>query len=200
MSEEINFYSIITKILLVFNVISLFFTFVVVLIYAFAQYIGIEFLNLFGEWFGTSSFWYEKGVALFELILSIPGALDNLFMAIIILATANVFYLSYKTQKGGWLGFFFFISIGLPIWIYLASKVVDIRNSMLSYLNSTLSIKPDTVFFDFFTSYSLEISAFIFIMAIIIHMIDWENVREKVAGITQKGSSTEETITEKFEQ
>lgn len=200
MNGEINFYTILAKILLVFNFLSLFFTFVIILIYAFAQYVGLEILNFASNWFGTSSFWYESMINLFELILEIPGGIDTLFMAIIILCVANIFWVAYKTKQGGWLGFFFFISIGLPIWLYIGSKVVELRNTLLSYLNSILIIKPNTTFFDYFTMYSLEFSAFVFITSIIVHMVDWENVREKISDVLEKQSSTETTIEERFEQ
>jgi len=200
MTEEINFYSILAKVLLMFNFLSLFFTFTILLFYAFLEFVGLEFISIAENLFGSESFWFTQIISLFELLLEIPGGLDTLFMAIIVLSIMNIFYVAFKSQKGGWLGFFFFISIGLPIWLYIASKIVDLRNSLLNYLTGTLIIKPETTFFDYFTMYSLEVSAFIFITALIIHMVDWENVREKVSNTLNKESSTTDTIQERFEQ
>lgn len=201
MKEEVNFYGLLAQVLLFFNFLSLFFTFTIILIYAFVQYVGVDIvIPLAVRFFGNSGFWYDLTVSLFELILEIPGALDTLFMAIIILSVMNLFWVAYKSKQGGWLGFFFFISIGLPIWLYIASKIVEIRNTLLNYLNSTLIIKPDTTFFDYFTVYSLEFSAFVFITSIIIHMVDWENVREKIGDVINRESSLDTSLDERFEQ
>lgn len=199
MTEETNFYSILAKILLLFNFLSLFFTFTLLLFYAFLEYMGLEFISIAQNLFGSGP-WFDNVVRLFELLLEIPGGLDTLFMAIIVLAFMNIIWVAYKTKQGGWIGFFFFVSIGLPIWLYIASKIVDLRNTLLNYLNGSLVIKPDTTFFDYFTMYSLEVSAAIFIVALIVHMVDWENVREKVTTAIQKESTTTETIGERFEQ
>jgi len=200
MSKDINFYSILAKVLLVFNFLSLFFTFTMLLFYAFLEYVGLEFIVISQNLFGSGNYWSNSVIRLFELLLEIPGGLDTLFMAIIVLSMMNIFLVAYKTQKGGWLGFFFFVSIGLPTWLFIASKIVDLRNSLLSYLNSTLILKPDTTFFDYFTMYSIEISAFIFITALIVHMIDWENVREKISNAISKESTLDDSISERFEQ
>jgi len=200
MSEETNFYSILAKVLLVFNFLSLFFTFTLIMFYAFLEYVGLEFISLSKDMFGSDSVWYSKIVSIFELLLEIPGGLDTLFLAIIFLSVMNIVWVAYKTQKGGWLGFFFFISIGLPIWLYIASLIVDMRNKLLTYLNSVLLIKPETTFFDYFTIYSMEISAAIFIIALIVHMVDWENVRERVTGAMDRDASYDDTIGERFEQ
>lgn len=200
MNEEINFYSILAKVLLTFNFLSLFFTFTMLLFYAFLEYVGLEFIHVAETLFNSDSYWFAAVISLFELLLEIPGGLDTLFMAIIVVSIMNIFWVAYKSQKGGWLGFFFFISIGLPIWLWIASQIVDLRDTLLNYLNSTLVVKPDTIFFDYFTMYSLEISAFIFLTGLIIHMIDWENVREKIQSTVQKESTTTETIGERFEQ
>ena len=200
MREEVNFYSILAKVLLMFNFLSLFFTFVLLLIYAWIEYVGLQIIDIAENLFGTDSIWFAGVIDLFELILEIPAGMDLLFMAIITVATMNLFYVSYKMERGGWVGFFFFISIGMAIWLYIASKIVELRNDLQSYLSSTMLIKPDTTFFDYFTMYSLEISAFIFLAAIVVHMIDWENVREKVGAAISKETSMEDTIEERFEQ
>lgn len=199
MSEETTFYSVLTKSLLILNFISVLFTFSVIFIYAFIEYVGLNVLEIAENTFGTSSQWYSAIVSLFEILLEIPGGLDTLFLAIIVLGIFNLFYFAYKTEKGGWLGFFFFLSVGLPLWLFLANKIVDLRNTVLNYLNSTLLIKPETTFFDYFTMYSLEFSAVVFILAVIVHMIDWENVREKISSGFNK-SSVDETVEERFEQ
>ncbi|MDX1699186.1 MAG: hypothetical protein R3250_01150 [Melioribacteraceae bacterium] len=200
MNEEVNFYAMLAKILLIFNFLSLFFTFTIVLIYAFIEYVGLQVLDIAINFFGTSGFWYESFVNLFELMLELPGGLDTLFMALIVLTIMNMFFVAYKTKQGGWTGFFFFISIGMPIWLFIAKQVVELRNTLLNYLNSTLIIKPETTFFDYFTMYSLEVSAFIFITSIIIHMVDWENVREKIGEAIGKQTAMEDSIDERFEQ
>ena len=200
MSQEVNFYSVLAKVLLVFNFLSLFFSFTIILIYAFIEYVGLQFLDIAVNFFGTSGFWYDLAIDIFELMLTLPNGLDTLFMAIILLAVMNIFFVAFKTQQGGWLGFFFFISIGLPVWLFIADQIVDLRNTILTYLNSTLIIKPETTFFDYFTMYSLEVSAFIFITSLIIHMIDWENVREKIGAVVDRSSEMEETIDERFDQ
>jgi hypothetical protein len=102
-------------------------------------------------------------------------------------------------ERGGWLGFFFFISVGFAIWLYIAQQIVDLRDTLLNYLNSTLVVKPETTFFDYFTMYSIEISASIFLIAIIVHMVDWQNVREKVSE-KFSGESLDNTLDERFEQ
>lgn len=200
MTNDENFYSTIVKILLVFNILSLFFTFTLVLFYAYLEYVGLEFISISNSMFGSGSYWSNAIISLFELLLEIPGGLDTLFMSIIIVSIMNIFYLAYKSKKGGFLGFFFFISIGLPIWLWVSNKIVGLRNVVLNYLNSALIIKPENTFFDYFTMYSLEISAFIFIISLIINMIDWENVREKISTIGDSKISDNDEIGEVFEQ
>lgn len=115
MTEETNFYSILAKVLLVFNFLSLFFTFTILLFYAFLEYVGLEFIAIAENLFGSNGYWFNSIISLFELLLEIPGGLDTLFMAIIVLSFMNILWVAYKTKQGGWLGFFFFISIGMPV-------------------------------------------------------------------------------------
>ena len=97
MTEKINFYSILAKVLLVFNFLSLFFTFTILLFYAFLEYVGLEFISIAENLFTSNSVWFDYIIAFFELLLEIPGGLDTLFMAIIVLFFMNILYVAYKT-------------------------------------------------------------------------------------------------------
>lgn len=194
--QDQNFYMVLAKALFIMNIIALFFSFAILLFYAVLQYAHVEFLDVADTLLNDT--WYGYIVRLFELLLSIPAALDTLFMAIIFLGVSNIFYYSYQTKRGGWLGFFFFLALGLPIWLWVTDKVVDMRNTLITYIDSAVIIKPNTTFFDYFVNYSIEITAVIFTIALIIHRVDWENVRERLDDFRTTGIDDTPEIDEVF--
>jgi len=200
MKKKGNFYLDIAKVMSFLNVASLFFIFAIVVFYTLMEYAALPFIQQSQQFFSGGSFWQNAMIELFELLLIFPESLDTLFMAFIIIIIINIFYVAYKAQKGGWLNFFFFIVIGLPLWMFLSTKIIQIRDQIINYLTSTLVVYPTSIFFDYYTTYSIYVNAFIFIAAIIVNMVDWENVRERAVGFTQKPAAEGETLEEAFEQ
>lgn len=200
MKKKANFYLDIAKLLSLLNIASLFFIIAIVLFYTMLQYAALPFIEQSQQFFSDGSVWNSSMISLFELLLLIPSSLDTLFMAFILIIVANIFYFSFRAQKGGLFNFFFFIVIGLPLWMFLSTKIIEIRDQMIQYLTSSLVTYPTSIFFDYFTTYSIFINSGIFIVAIIVNMIDWENVREKVVGFTQQTKNNGETLEEVFEQ
>jgi len=177
---ENKFFSILGGLLVILNIASLFFLISLMAFYAALDYGLLPVHGNIKEYFSDSSFWSDKLQNIVELIYELPSKMDWLFLAVIGVITINLYYVSFVSKRMGWFTFFFTLLLGLPIWLYISTELIKIRDKFLEYFSSALVEKPDTPFFDYFTNYTIEISAFLFLTAIIINVIDWGEVREKV--------------------
>jgi len=161
------------------------------------QYAAIPAEDLGNQMF--SGFWEQQLNKVFGLFLEIPGLLDWIFMATVFSLSLNILSFAFFSQKEGWWKFFFMLTIGLPVWVLIMQQLMSIRDKFIEYLSQAIVQKPTMPFMDWFTNNTLEFTIFIYIGAIIINRVDWENVKEKITG-RLGGSSGEETLDERFQQ
>jgi len=170
-----EFYKNIGRILLIFNLISVFFLILTIFVYSMIQYMFQPLVSITQMLFSSP----EAQAILFKILdlaLILPSMLDYAFLLLVITLAFDLFVISWKTKTGSLLHTLMFILSGFPVWVYFMSIVNKFKDWAVNYLGSAITYTVNMRFYSYIQQNSLEISIILFLIAISIRSIEWGNI------------------------
>lgn len=171
-----EFYKHIGKTLFIFNLISIFFLILTIFAYSMLQYLFVPLIAITNMLF-TDPVVIESLIKVLDLVMIIPSMLDYAFLLIVITLIFDLLVISWRTKTGNLLGTMAFALIGLPIWVYFMTIITDIKVWALNFLGSAITYNINLRFYSYIQDNSLELSIIVFLFAIAIRSIDFDNIK-----------------------
>lgn len=171
-----EFYKNVGKSLFLFNLISIFFLILTIFGYSLLQYLFIPLVSITNMLFSDPAV-VESVLRVLDLALIIPTMLDYAFLLLVITLVFDLLLISWRTKTGNLIGTMAFTLIGLPIWVYIMTLITDIKSWALNFLGSAITYNLNLRFYSFIQNNSLELSIMVFLLAIAIRSIDFDNIK-----------------------
>jgi len=186
-----EFYKNVSKSLLLFNLMSIFFLILTIFVYSIIQYMFQPLVDISSLLFDEQEV-IDSLTAILELAMVLPSMLDYAFLLLFFVLIFDLVILAWKTNTGSIFNTMAFTLVGLPVWVYLMSIITNFKNWALDFLGSAITYNINLRFFSFIQANSLEISIFIFMIIIAIRTIPWDNVKEFTSGFLPKNRVEDE--------
>lgn len=196
-----EFFKNVGKFLIILNFSSVLFLTLTIFVYSFIQY-GFGAMVSITQLLFTEESSRNLLYRILDLALLLPKYLDYLFLMLIIVSVLNVFYIAWKTEKGNLYVTLAFSLIGLPTFIYFINILDNIKDWAIGFLSSAITYHINMTFFTYIQNNNIYFSIIVFIIAIGIRSIDWQNIKEFTfrTGLSLDNSDNDINLNDKLKQ
>ena len=195
-----EFYKNVGKTLLVFNLISIFFLLLTIFAYSLIQYMFQPLVAITNYLFSDAAA-VASLITILDLAMLLPSMLDYAFLLLVMVLIFDLILISWRTETGNLFVTLGFALIGFPIWILIMGWVSDIKEWALNFLGSAITYNINMRFYTYIQNNSLELSIIVFMLAIAVRSIDWNNIKYfNKAGVSLSGVSADKNIEEILKQ
>lgn len=194
-----KFYKNLGTTLLLFNFLSIFFLILTIFAYALIQYMFVPLVSITQMLFSDEA---SRNILynILNIALSLPQYLDYCFLLIVIVFSINIFYMAFKSPKSNIYYTLMFSLLGLPVYIYFLNIMNTLKIWALGFLQSAITYNINMTFFNFIVNNSIVFTIFVFMIAIFIRSVDWDNINIFNANKESGFSSEEKTLNNILEQ
>lgn len=194
-----KFYKNLGTTLLLFNFLSIFFLILTIFAYALIQYMFVPLVSIAQMLFSDEA---SRNILynILNIALSLPQYLDYCFLLIVIVFSINIFYMAFKSPKSNIYYTLMFSLLGLPVYIYFLNIMNTLKIWALGFLQSAITYNINMTFFNFIVNNSIVFTIFVFMIAIFIRSVDWDNINIFNANKESGFSSEEKTLNNILEQ